>query len=203
MHFRREQEENYSLELTPLIDVVFLLLIFFMVSTAFVDFPRRMDINLPTSKAASDDEVVKNLEIEMTKDKKIFILGRRTNLQQLEVSLAELKKPQEVKTIIRADKDIPYGDVVKVMGLLQAAKVICSLTGLERFLTAHSILRACEWLPIFCWNTSFSGRRARRYFEPFLPPASCSAKRRSTSVAMPVYRLSPLTRIMYRYQSAM
>jgi len=123
MHFRREQEENYSLELTPLIDVVFLLLIFFMVSTAFVDFPRRMDINLPTSKAASDDEVVKNLEIEMTKDKKVFIRGRRTSLQQLEVSLAELKKPQEVKTIIRADKDIPYGDVVKVMGLLQAAKV--------------------------------------------------------------------------------
>jgi biopolymer transport protein ExbD len=123
MHFRREQEENYSLELTPLIDVVFLLLIFFMVSTAFVDFPRRMDISLPTSKAASDDEVVKNLEIEMTQDKKIFIRGRRTSLKQLEASLAVLKKPQEVKTIIRADKDIPYGDVVKVMGILQAAKV--------------------------------------------------------------------------------
>jgi len=123
MHFRREQEENYSLELTPLIDVVFLLLIFFMVSTAFVDFPRRMDINLPTSKAASDDEVVKNLEIEMTKDKKVYVKGRRISLQQLEISLANLKKPQEVKTIIRADKDIAYGDVVKVMGLLQAAKV--------------------------------------------------------------------------------
>jgi len=123
MHFRREQEENYSLELTPLIDVVFLLLIFFMVSTEFVDFSRRMDITLPTSKAASDDEVVKNLEIEMTKDKKIYIRGRRTSLQQFEVSLADLKKPQEVKTIIRADKEIEYGDVVKVMGLLQAAQV--------------------------------------------------------------------------------
>ncbi len=123
MYFRRDTEENYSLELTPLIDVVFLLLIFFMVSTAFVDFPRRMDITLPTSKAASDDEVVKNLEIEMTKDKKIFIRGRRASLQQLEASLAKLKKPQEVKTIIRADKDIAYGDVVKVMGLLQAARV--------------------------------------------------------------------------------
>jgi len=123
MHFRREQEENYSLELTPLIDVVFLLLIFFMVSTAFVDFPRRMDITLPTSKAASDDDVVKNLEIEMTRDKKIFIRGHRTSLKQLEASLAALKKPQEVKTIIRADKDILYGDVVKVMGLLQAAHV--------------------------------------------------------------------------------
>jgi biopolymer transport protein ExbD len=123
MYFRRDTEENYSLELTPLIDVVFLLLIFFMVSTVFVDFPRRMDITLPTSKAASDDEVVKNLEIEMTKDKRIFIRGRRTSLKQLELSLANLKKPQDVKTIIRADKDIAYGDVVKVMGLLQAAKV--------------------------------------------------------------------------------
>ena len=123
MHFRREQEENYSLELTPLIDVVFLLLIFFMVSTVFVDFPRRMDITLPTSKAASDDEVVKNLEIEMTKDKKIYIKGRRTSLKQLEASLAILKKPQEVKTLIRADEGIEYGFVVKVMGLLQAAQV--------------------------------------------------------------------------------
>ena len=123
MHFRREQEENYSLELTPLIDVVFLLLIFFMVSTEFVDFSRRMDITLPTSKAASDDEVVKNLEIEMTKDKKIYIRGRRTSLKQLEASLAKLRKPQDVKTIIRADEEIEYGAVVKVMGLLQAAQV--------------------------------------------------------------------------------
>jgi len=94
-----------------------------MVSTAFVDFPRRMDISLPTSKAASDDEVVKNLEIEMTRDKKIFIRGRRTSLKQLEASLANVKNPSKVKTIIRADQDIPYGDVVKVMGILQAAKV--------------------------------------------------------------------------------
>ncbi len=123
MHFRREQEENYSLELTPLIDVVFLLLIFFMVSTVFVDFPRRMDITLPTSKAASDNEVVKNLEIEITKDEKIYVRGRRATLDQLERSLAKLQKPQEVKTIIRADKDLSYGFVVRVMGLLQAAHV--------------------------------------------------------------------------------
>jgi len=122
MYFRRDTEENYSLELTPLIDVVFLLLIFFIVSTELVN-PRRMDIILPTSKAASDNKVVKNLEIEMTQDKKIYVKGRRTSLDQLERSLAQLKKPQDVKTIIRADKDIAYGDVVKVMGLLQAAKV--------------------------------------------------------------------------------
>jgi len=123
MHFRREQEENYSLELTPLIDVVFLLLIFFMVSTAFVDFPRRLDINLPTSKAASDNEVVKNLEIELTQDKKIYANGRRTTLGRLELRLADLKNPAKIKTIIRADKEIPYGEVVAVMGILQAAQI--------------------------------------------------------------------------------
>ncbi|MDP6736362.1 MAG: biopolymer transporter ExbD, partial [Nitrospinaceae bacterium] len=50
MRFRNEEEENFSLDLTPLVDVVFLLLIFFMVSTVFVDFKRRIDISLPTSK---------------------------------------------------------------------------------------------------------------------------------------------------------
>ena len=48
MRFRREDEENFAMEMTPLIDVVFLLIIFFMVSTVFVEFNRHMEINLPT-----------------------------------------------------------------------------------------------------------------------------------------------------------
>ena len=77
MHFRKDEEENFALELTPLIDVVFLLLIFFMVSTAFVDFPRRMEINLPTSKSATEDKQPSKLEIEMTVNKQIFLDGKR------------------------------------------------------------------------------------------------------------------------------
>ena len=42
MRFRSENEENFSVDLTPLIDVVFLLLIFFMVSTVFVDFKKQL-----------------------------------------------------------------------------------------------------------------------------------------------------------------
>ncbi len=83
MYFKREQDENYSLELTPLIDVVFLLLIFFMVSTAFVDFPRRMDIALPTSKASSEEQAVKNLEFEMTRNTAIFLDGKKVTLAGL------------------------------------------------------------------------------------------------------------------------
>jgi len=124
MYFKRDQEENYSLELTPLIDVVFLLLIFFMVSTAFVDFPRIMDIALPTSKASIEDQAAKNIEIEMTKDKAIFLNGKKVNLASLEQFLEKIKQPGERKALVRADKKLPYGEVVQVMGVLQAAQVL-------------------------------------------------------------------------------
>lgn len=124
MHFRKEEEENFGLELTPLIDVVFLLLIFFMVSTAFVDFPRRMEINLPTSKSSSESREPPKLEIEMTADKQIFLQGKKVSLADFEKKLGELAEPSQAKALIRADKNLPYGDVIRVMGLLQAARVL-------------------------------------------------------------------------------
>jgi biopolymer transport protein ExbD len=124
MYFRREEEENVTLELTPLIDVVFLLLIFFMVSTAFVDFPRQMDISLPASKTAVADETPQNLEIEMTAQKEIYLNGEKLTLQALEKKVAEFKNPRKRNALIRADKNIPYGQVIRVMGILQGAKIL-------------------------------------------------------------------------------
>jgi len=125
MRFRKEEEENFGMEMTPMIDVVFLLLIFFMVSTVFVDFNRQMDLTLPSSKSANLDENTKTLEIEMTADKQIFFNGKKVTLDNLEKALGEAKgKPAEDKkktAIIRADKNLPYGNVIKVMGILQSA----------------------------------------------------------------------------------
>ena len=120
MRFRREEEDNFSFDMTPMIDVVFLLIIFFMVSTVFVDFSRKMDINLPTSKSSAIDERTKTLEVEMSKDKKIFLAGKPLTLLGLETTLAKMEfKDKKPSAIIRADKSLPYGDVIQVMGLLQ------------------------------------------------------------------------------------
>jgi biopolymer transport protein ExbD len=120
MQFRKEEEDNFALDMTPMIDVVFLLIIFFMVSTVFVDFGKRMDINLPTSKSSVLDETTKSLDIEMSKDKKIFLGGKPLTLLGLETTLAKMKlKGKKQSAIIRADKSLPYGDVIHVMGLLQ------------------------------------------------------------------------------------
>jgi biopolymer transport protein ExbD len=103
-----------------MIDVVFLLIIFFMVSTVFVDFSRKMDINLPTSKSSVLDESNKTLEVEMLKDKKIFLSGKLLTLLGLETTLAKMElKDKKPSAIIRADKSLPYGDVIRVMGILQ------------------------------------------------------------------------------------
>jgi len=123
LHFKRE-EDNFAMEMTPLIDVVFLLIIFFMVSTVFVDFSRRMDINLPSSKSSIIDEKPKTLEIEMSKDKKIFLAGKPVTLLGLEQILRKLdEKGKKQTAIISADKVLPYGEVIQVMGLLQKAGI--------------------------------------------------------------------------------
>jgi biopolymer transport protein ExbD len=81
MRFRSEQEENFSLELTPLVDVVFLLLIFFMVSTVFVDFKRQMDISLPLSTSSLPSETEEPVKIELTVDKNIFLNGEKVTFE--------------------------------------------------------------------------------------------------------------------------
>ncbi len=124
MRFRNEEEENFSLDLTPLVDVVFLLLIFFMVSTVFVDFKRRIDISLPTSKVSIPDETPKALELEITIDKQVFLNGSKVNLKSLESALKKIDVDKKKAAIIRADKNLPYGDVIKVMGMLQSARIL-------------------------------------------------------------------------------
>ncbi|CAI2718954.1 ExbD/TolR family protein [Nitrospina watsonii] len=123
MYFKREEEENYSLELTPLVDVVFLLLIFFMVSTAFVDFPRQLQIDLPTSKTSNELKEREHLEIEMTGKEKIFLNGKPITVKELEAKVEAIESPALQQALIRADKALPYGQVVEVMGILQAAKI--------------------------------------------------------------------------------
>ncbi len=125
MRFRREEEDNFSLDMTPMIDVIFLLLIFFMVSTSFIDFFRRMDISLPEAKASLSANELKNYIIEIGLDKKIMLNNVNVNFETLEKKLAENEDGLDMNksAIIRADKRLDYGLIVKVMGIVNASKI--------------------------------------------------------------------------------
>ena len=124
MRFRNENEENFSLDLTPLVDVVFLLLIFFMVSTVFVDFKRQMDISLPSSKSSTPSEVFEPVKVELTVDRQVFLNGEKINLEEFESTLSKISVSKKKSAIIRADKNLPYGNVIKIMGMLQSAQIL-------------------------------------------------------------------------------
>ena len=124
MRFRDKNEENFSFDLTPLVDVVFLLLIFFMVSTVFVDFKRQMDISLPSSKSSVPSEVKEPVKVELTVDKQIFLNGEKVTLEEFESALSKISVSNNNAAVIRADKDLPYGNVIKIMGILQSAQIL-------------------------------------------------------------------------------
>jgi len=124
MRSRDENEENFSFDLTPLVDVVFLLLIFFMVSTVFVDFKRQMDISLPSSKSSVPSEVKEPVKVELTVDKQIFLNGKKVTLEEFESALSKIAVSKNNAAVIRADKNLPYGNVIKIMGILQSAKIL-------------------------------------------------------------------------------
>ena len=124
MRFAPGSEEDYSLQLTSLIDVVFLLLIFFMVSTSFVDFTRRMDIQLPQSKKSAEVARAENFLLEIGMERKLTLNGKEITIDALERRLLEARRAPGRRTlIIKADKRLDYGFVVRIMGISFSAGI--------------------------------------------------------------------------------
>lgn len=101
-------------DLTPLIDVVFLLLIFFIVSTTFNKYGN-IDIDLPTSTLASEETKDKNLEIIIDKDNRYFItLGNKKNV---EITFEELDSYLNgVESVsVTGDKELKYQYIIDII----------------------------------------------------------------------------------------
>jgi biopolymer transport protein ExbD len=125
MRFRpRRDDEDIRFEMVSMTDIVFLLLIFFMVSTTFVDFSRRLDIQLPQTTAAEVAQKVQQYVIEMDTNGAVRLDGKPVSLQELPQQL-DRQGGQAVQrsVIIRADKRLPYGQVVTVLGLVRQARI--------------------------------------------------------------------------------
>ena len=101
-------------DLTPLIDVVFLLLIFFIVSTTFNKYGN-IDIDLPISTLASEETKDKNLEIIIDKDNRYFItLGDKKNV---EITFEELDSYLNgVESVsVTGDKELKYQYIIDII----------------------------------------------------------------------------------------
>jgi biopolymer transport protein ExbD len=115
MNFMVKDEEEVKIEITPLIDVVFILLIFFMVSTTFVAAPG-IKINLP--KAKSDEIIRDRKDITIVISEKMIMFNKvAVKLNEIEKEFNDFKTKYDNKAlvIIKADKNVSHGIVVSVM----------------------------------------------------------------------------------------
>jgi biopolymer transport protein ExbD len=118
-----------SLSITPLIDVVFLLLIFFLVSSRFSEEERELDLNLPSvtealPATAQPDEMVVNVDAEG----RYYIDGAFRQVEQVEQILrrAKTNNPLTQTVVIRADKAALWEPVATAIGL-------CKKVGINEF----------------------------------------------------------------------
>ena len=123
MRFLKKSEEEYSINLPSMTDIIFLLLIFFMVATVLKDSTRRLDVQLPEARSDQAAEF-RRLTIEMAADGAISLNGELTTQEQLEQQLQPTGGTEEQRSVvIKADKRLPYGKVIEVMGLCQSAGI--------------------------------------------------------------------------------
>jgi len=128
MNFGSHQDQDETgIELTPLIDVVFLLLIFFMISTTFTK-ETSLKINLPESSGEQIAEQPLSIEVQIGAESEYAIAAStdgvaqpliNSNRDTLKRALSQFQKQANLLLIIRADRKAPHESVIKVMDVAQ------------------------------------------------------------------------------------
>ena len=132
MRFRREKEEDISIGIAPLIDIVFLLLIFFMVTSHF-DVASGVRIRLPSVVQKLFSEQENRITLVIAESGQTYLEGKKIDMETLEKRLRELVNEKGVVyLVLQADKDVRHGVVVRTMDLAKTAGV-------------HSIVIAAQW----------------------------------------------------------
>ncbi len=110
-----KKREHISMDLTPLIDVVFLLLIFFIVASEFKKNETILNLTLPSSGSSQKVLEKKEISIEISKNELAYN-GNKLSLVELEDKLATLKK--DIPLTVKIDEDVKYKRVIKFLDLL-------------------------------------------------------------------------------------
>ena len=118
MKFKRQLKNEVSVNLTPLIDVVFLLLIFFMVSTTFTK-ESHLTVTLPEAESEVSESVNEQLEILISVDGKFSVNSRALINSKIGTLMSALETESggdhSLPVVITADAETPHRAVVRAM----------------------------------------------------------------------------------------
>lgn len=114
-----------SIDLTPIIDMVFLLLIFFLVATTFHQTEREMQVALPAATSAGPiSATLREIIVNVDAEGRIIVNGRTIDVQELRslIERAVAGNPQQ-KVTVRGDRRTAYVNVIRVLDVCKGSGV--------------------------------------------------------------------------------
>lgn len=117
-------------DITALVDVVFQLLIFFLLTSSYVAQTQpnqdsaKVPVELPESSLEASAQDVDNLKISINSDGEVYLDENRVTIEELGVELlrAAEKNPKTI-VLIRGDETVPYGRIAQVMAIARASRL--------------------------------------------------------------------------------
>ena len=120
MNLRGRNKVSPEFSMLSMTDIVFLLLVFFMLTSPAVT-PEALDLLLPKAKGKTSNQ--QNVAVSINKDLEVFINSEQINKNQLEIELQRRLRGEEDPTIIlRAEQSVPIQDAVNVMDIAKRNK---------------------------------------------------------------------------------
>ena len=122
MNIKSKHRVNSMFSMSSMTDIIFLLLIFFMLTASFIT-PSGLPINLPSSK--SSNIVIQKISVSITEELEYFVNDERIDVQNLEMILKNELQGKEGLIVLHCDKNLPVQKLVEVavIATLLEAKV--------------------------------------------------------------------------------
>ena len=113
------EEENNQINILPMIDIIFVILSFFIVSSLYLVKLETIPVNLPNAET-SNQEKDSLIVVTLNLDNKVFIDDKFIDISILESKIrSKLRVSNNKKVVLRADKGIKYGKVIAILDILR------------------------------------------------------------------------------------
>jgi len=132
---RWQPDESYEIPLTPLIDIIFILIVFFLVATTFYSEERDLEIRLP--EGTEGDMIAQEGDLYVINVREggvLTVASRIMSMEELEAELRSLVQGGAPKVEIRGDTNARHGKIMRVMNL-------CKKCGIADYALTQRIVR--------------------------------------------------------------
>ena len=124
MNLKSTNKINPLFSMSSMSDIIFLLLIFFMLTASFVT-PSGLPVNLPSSKSSSI--IIQKVSVTITSDLRYFVNENETSIDNLEMVLRNEIGEEEGLVVLHCDKDVPVEHLVNVAGIATSLEAKVSI----------------------------------------------------------------------------